>query len=267
MHIQHTAGEPILSDSLVIHRTFSVKYLVSAHTAKVRQACRAPVWVTHRQLYCVLAAGRWFGAEWVPTEDSTKEHLPFLASVATFLSRVAQHQYAQRQLAADKATSGKDVGSAPSWEAPSQSEWVTILRTSQLLLLTLAWLLDPAKTEPFMHGKDAHMQRLQLEKALWGILHGVLIGHLHNHDLKLENIALYMLEAATHALGRKGMASHQPLMELLRALLTRLARDTKLTEETRGRSQHGQSYLLKPLWGLMGMLLPFMLWSPTWCAI
>lgn len=64
------------------------------------------------------------------------------------------------------------------------------------------------------------MQRLQLEKSLWGILHGMLIGHLQNHDLQLENIALWMLEAAAHALGRKGMANDQQLMQLLKALLT-----------------------------------------------
>ena len=227
---------------------------MSVHTAKVVQAVRLSGQCFTSWVVC-NAAGRWFGSDWVPIGDCTKEHLPFLASVAAFLSRVAQ-----RQLANNSAASGKDNSSPPSWEAPSQSEWGTILRTCQLLLLTLAWLLDSARTEPFMHGRDAHMQRLQLEKALWVILHGMLIGHLHNHDLHLGNIALWMLKAATHALGRKGMANQQSLKELLKALLLRLARDTKLTEQIQGESQHGQpqSNLLKPLWELMGMLLPIM---------
>ena len=100
------------------------------------------------------------------------------------------------------------------------------------------------------------MQCLQLEKGLWGTLHGLLIGHLQHDDLQLGNIGLCILVGATNALGREEMVSYQPMSELLGAFLARLAWDGKLTEETRGR-EYGrpQSYLLKPLLDLLGMLL------------
>ena len=228
-------------------------------------ASRVHVWATHRQLACVLAAGEWFGSDWVPTDDCTKERLPFLAKVATFLSIIAGCH-----LAEDRAACGKDVSSPISWETPSQSEWATIVKTCHLVLLALTWLLDPAKTEPFMHGKDAHIHRLQLEKGLWGILHGMLIGHMQNHDLPLDNVPQYMLEAATHALGRKAMASYQPLVELLRALLIRLAQDTKLAEDTGGEThqyEQLQLHLLGTLWGFMGMPAAYHSVVSTWCLM
>ena len=82
------------------------------------------------------------------------------------------------------------------------------------------------------------------------------IGHLQHDDLQLGNIGLCILVGATNAWGREEMANYQPMGKLLGAFLTRLAWDGKLTEETRGR-EYGrpQSYLLKPLWDLLGMLL------------
>lgn len=99
------------------------------------------------------------------------------------------------------------------------------------------------------------MQCLQVEKGLWGTLHGLLIGHLQNDDLQLGNIGLCILVGAELALGREEMASHQPMGELLRAFLTRLAWDGQLTEEIRGRDYgRPQSYLLQPLFELLGKL-------------
>ena len=214
------------------------------------------------------AAARCFGSDWVPVEDCTEEHLAFLASVATLLSRIAQHPSE-----AGRATSRQDNSGTlcypPTWPAPSKSEWLTILQTSQLLCLTLVWLHSD---EPIKEGRDTHMQCLQMEKGLWGILHGLLIGHLQNDDLQLQDLALGILGAATDAaLGGKEMASYQPLRGLLKALLTRSARDPQLTEETRGKYHNGhpQSCYLKPLWRFMGMLLLLLLlvviWSCIWC--
>lgn len=210
--------------------------------------------MAHITTWVVLAAARCFGSCWVPVEDCTEEHLAFLASVATFLSRVAQHPSE-----AGKATSREDNSSSlcypPTWAAPSKAEWLTILNTSQFLCVTLVWLHSNI---PMKEGKNAHMQCRQLEKALWGILHGLLIGHLQNDDLQLQDLGLCLLGAAIDAaLGGKEMASYQPLCGLLKALLTRLPRDPKLTAETRGKYHNGhpQSYYLKPLWRLVGMLL------------
>ena len=122
--------------------------------------------------------------------------------------------------------------------------------------MTLMWLVDPECTEAFMHGRDTHMQCLHLQKALWGILHGMLIGHLQSHHLQLEEVPMLMLALAKPGLLQKEVASHQPQIELLRALLMRLARDTKFTNETCDDNTERQlpSYLMS-LWDFIGELL------------
>ena len=223
------------------------------------------------QLACAYAASTLFGSDWVPTQDCNREHLPFLASVATFLNSIAQHNPA-----ADRATPSHGGSSSlhcpANWQSPSQSEWDIVLTTRHRFLMTLRWLFLPGCTKPFMHDRGVYMQCLRLQKALWRILHSTLIGHVQNLDLQLETVALYLLVPATYGLAQKEMRCHQPLMELLSAFFMRLARDSKLIRGPQGSNNDGQGQLLIQLWQFIGMmLLPirawYQAWSSKWCCL
>ena len=102
------------------------------------------------------------------------------------------------------------------------------------------------------------MQYLCLQKGLWGILHGTLIGHLPNHDLQLGTLPTHLLLPALYGVTQAEMASHLPLIELLRAFLMRLAQDRQLTESgDTGDNHHDQAQpcVLKQFWKFIGIKL------------
>ena len=106
-----------------------------------------------------------------------------------------------------------------------------------------------------MHDRGVYVQCLQLQKALWGILHSTLIGHVQNLDLQLETVSLYLLVPATYGLAQKEMTCHQPLIELLSAFFMRLARDSKLIEGPQRSNNDGRGQLLIQFWQFIGMML------------
>ena len=81
---------------------------VYTHIAKVHHHMHA----YHQAAFWLVAIGlcnavsRWFGSDWAPPQGCHREHLPFLASVAAFLSRIAERQLVSDKASPDHASSG-----------------------------------------------------------------------------------------------------------------------------------------------------------------
>ena len=97
------------------------------------------------------------------------------------------------------------------------------------VLLTLEWLLG---TEHLVHMEDAQQRwrslnasELQLAKALWQLLHLLIMQHLPNTAKDLQEILAWILICAAPSVKQPGLQDWQPMNEITTAAAKRLAQD------------------------------------------
>ena len=178
-------------------------------------------------------------------------HVSFLLDVAIFLSSIAQLGPAADSpaigMSPPSSNSPPINNSSPGCSQQQPNECQLVHCTCDRAMTLLQWLHTPTYTKPFMHGKNAEMQRAKLLPALWGILHGTLIHHVHSHDFQLHTLLASLLSVATKAFHENQMRELIHLTELLTAILVRLAGDEQARDCQSWASQDVDPTLSKSL--------------------
>lgn len=127
-----------------------------------------------------------------------------------------------------------EVSSLPDWQ----------------VLVTLEWLVasDIQDCQPC---RRLNQSEVKLAKALWQLLHQLVIHHMEDLSLDVMHVSSAILLCATPSLEQPGLQGFPPFTQLVTTVLRRIPRDKALYEhESETEQVAGEKFFL--LFGFLG---------------